>query len=107
MSALVSFLSHCMHAWVCACVCVCVCVCVCARVHACVRMCVRTYVHMWGTSDASYLTDTLILLQNVVSENGGVELNYGATIYKNAVSFKLIKPSSGITLDINVRPSLD
>ena len=30
-----------------------------------------------------------------------------ATIYKNAVSFKLIKPSSGITLDINVRPSLD
>ena len=73
----ISLILKSLHACMGMCMCVCVCVCVCARVHACVRMCVRTYVHMWGTSDASYLTDTLILLQNVVSENGGVELNYG------------------------------
>ena len=52
----------------CACVCVCAymrsCVRTCVRVCvcACMRVCMHACVHLWATSDASYLTDTLILL---------------------------------------------
>ena len=56
--------------WKCVRVCVCVRTCVhvcvhefvCAYMRSCVRVCMHACVHLWATSDASYLTDTLILL---------------------------------------------
>ena len=46
----------------CACVCVCVHAFMCAYMRSCVHVCMHACVHLWATSDASYLTDTLILL---------------------------------------------